>query len=176
MGLSFRIFAADHGDKWPWQVPENEGGSLELASKQEGPWRHFLTLSNELNHPRLLWCPMDPEKRPATAFGASATNRDATVFSGNGNISYFLALTPTNRNQSGEQADDILAGDRNVTLDGQPVSAGEAILRGGHLIGFQANTLHRGLGQLLKADGTVWQQRTRLLNPPATVTNRLLVP
>lgn len=119
---------------------------------------------------------MDPEKRPATAFGASATNREATVFSGNGNISYFLALTPTNRNQSGEQADDILAGDRNVTLDGQPVSAVEAFLLGGHLIGFQANTLHRGLGQLLKADGTVWQQRTRLLNPPASVTNRLLVP
>lgn len=176
VGLSLRIFATDHGERWPWQVPDREGGSMSFPPVREGPWRHFVTLSNELSTPGLLWCPMDRERQPAGTFWANPTNPATTVFSGNGQVSYFLGLSATDRNPSGNQADDIVAGDRNLTVDGQSIATGDARIHGGNLLGFQATSLHRGIGQLLKGDGTVWQQRNLQLGPPSSVTNRLLVP
>src|SRR5262245_34137667 len=44
LGLGARMWANDHQDKFPWQVPSQEGGTLEYATK--GPvFQHFLALS-----------------------------------------------------------------------------------------------------------------------------------
>src|SRR5258708_7561361 len=47
IGLSFRLFANDNGDRYPAAVSTNEGGSLEFVQTSEA-FRHLQTLSNEL--------------------------------------------------------------------------------------------------------------------------------
>src|SRR6476661_5082188 len=32
VGLAFRIWANDHGDKFPWQVAAKDGGTLEFSN------------------------------------------------------------------------------------------------------------------------------------------------
>jgi hypothetical protein len=80
IGLAFKIWAGDHGDKWPFQISTNEGGTLELCNRDaEGFDRnalaHFLVMSNELSTPKLLCCPHDESKILAADWGKlSGTN------------------------------------------------------------------------------------------------------
>ena len=75
IGIATRIYATDNIDRFPWQVPQAEGGSAEFATPKSdtdavldsngrpifdaGAWRHFQALSNELSNPKVLRCPRD---------------------------------------------------------------------------------------------------------------------
>ena len=64
IGLAFRMWSNDHGDKFPWDVAAsatNGPGTKEFAGSGE-VWRHFLAISNELNTPKVLACPTDRER------------------------------------------------------------------------------------------------------------------
>lgn len=180
VGLALRIFATDHDQQWPWNVPISEGGSARPTQNPELLWRHFLVLSNELGSPKRLWCPKDSSKRLAEAFHLTPTNRDAVLFAGNQHVSYFLALNANTNDLRGGAADEILAGDRNLTVEGQPVTAGKSTLGEGQTISFNRRTLHRLYGQLLFADGSVEQVGSLQLagRSPGwpSATNLLLIP
>src|SRR3978361_1996793 len=47
IGMSFKIWADDHGGNYPTFISQTNGGSMEFDT---GPnaWRHFRALSNEL--------------------------------------------------------------------------------------------------------------------------------
>ncbi len=104
IGLAFKIWAGDHGDKYPFQVSTNAGGTLELCDRDaEGFDRnalaHFLVMSNELSTPLLLCCPHDGSKIPIRDWGKlSSTNlsyrlrTDAKV--SDSNPSEILAVCP----------------------------------------------------------------------------------
>jgi hypothetical protein len=67
IGLSFRTWAIDHNDKFPFNVSTNLGGTLELCAHgpdgfDKNAAMHFLVMSNELSTPSILVCPSD--KRP----------------------------------------------------------------------------------------------------------------
>jgi len=78
IGLAFRTWEIDHDDRFPFNVPSKEGGTLE--SRAPGPdgfdanaWKHFQVVSNELGTPRILVCPADLDaskraKQPAMDF------------------------------------------------------------------------------------------------------------
>jgi hypothetical protein len=73
IGLAFRVWAGDHNDRFPFNVPSSEGGTMELrAEGQDGfdrnPAQVFQIMSNELATPRILICPADPSKQPALDF------------------------------------------------------------------------------------------------------------
>lgn len=73
VNLALRIWATDHGDKFPFQVSRSQGGTLELCQPDgEGYDRnaaqHFQVMANELNTPRLLICPADKSKQAADSF------------------------------------------------------------------------------------------------------------
>lgn len=73
IGLAFRQWALDNGDRFPFNVATNEGGTLEwCALDGEGfdasAFRHFQVLSNELNTPLVLICPKDTGRKPANDF------------------------------------------------------------------------------------------------------------
>src|SRR6184192_311118 len=53
IGLAFRMWSNDHGEKFPFAVSTNKGGSLEFIGPGE-VFRHYLLVSNELNSPRVL--------------------------------------------------------------------------------------------------------------------------
>ena len=97
IGLSFRVWAIDHQDRYPFNVPTKEGGTMELKEAgadgfDPNPARIFQVMSNELNTPKILVCPADPSKQPALDF----LNLKA------GNVSYQVR-SGTNVNETNPQ-------------------------------------------------------------------------
>lgn len=76
IGLSFRIWSNDHGERFPWQetiknggiVPDSGGGATQIMLKFGSILAAFQCVSNELTVPKVLVCPTDTTKVKATAF------------------------------------------------------------------------------------------------------------
>jgi prepilin-type N-terminal cleavage/methylation domain-containing protein len=134
VGLAFRIFATDNGDKFPMSVPASEGGSADwsvtLAAPTATPaqqnanfiWRHFSALSNELSTPKIIVCPSDKatEANNWSTGGVANATTGITPFNNNKYLSYFVGM------EADETRPQIwLAGDRNMTNGaGKPVRSG----------------------------------------------------
>lgn len=145
IGLSFRIFATDHQDHFPMEISTKQGGSLEFLG---GPAsRHFVVMSNELATPAVIVCPDDPMRRAARSFSAVRET----------NVSYFVGLRATL-----DKPQDILAGDRNLTTNGVPVSPGVVELTTNVVVGWSSEIPH-GVGSVAMADGSVQQWPLRRL-------------
>src|SRR5262245_12764834 len=108
IGLSFRLWANDNGDRYPMAVSTNNGGSLEFVQTPDA-FRHFRTLSNELSTPKVIVCPKD-SRMPATNWWS--TDLD------NSKVSYFVGLEAVET-----YPQMILSGDRNITT-GYPLRNG----------------------------------------------------
>lgn len=109
IGLGFISFAHDHGDRFPFQVPVKDGGTLELIQLARQAqddvyyaYAHFQAISNEVNEPRIFACPAD-YRTPA------ATMREMK----NENLSYLIAI-----NAEFAKPDSLLAADRHMRVDG----------------------------------------------------------
>ena len=151
IGLSFTLWADDHGDRYPSVVDISEGGSKTLPET----WQHFMTMSNELVTPKILHCPSDSAKRIAGDFSGSTT----TGLGGmkNAAVSYAIG-TSAGPDKPGMH----LAGDRNlIGEDGQ--SCGPAAING---VITQLkiadnprwdNTIHINAGNMILADGSAHQ-------------------
>ena len=144
VGLAFRMWANDHGDKFPWNVPSKDGGTLEFSNSVQ-VWRHFDIASNELNSPRVLSCPLDT--------GRIRTNVWPIA---NQKISYFIGLDADET-----KPNSILSGDRNL-------STNNLILSG--VVSFQSagavrwtSTIHTNEGDIGLADGSGQQVAGRAL-------------
>lgn len=164
IALASQLWAGDHGDKFPMQVPESQGGSLEGArAGHVAPT--FLLMSNELQSPKILVCVDDKDRYPLPKFFEELTERK---------ISYFIAL-----DAEYPAPGSVLAGDRNIEVVGsrEPVPGlltftNSVYLRWTHL-------LHGGEGNVAYADGSVQQATTRDLQKIFALglrTNRLVVP
>ena len=108
VGLSFRIFATDNGDRFPMALSTNEGGSSEFTTVANASfsYRHFAAMSNELSTPKIIVCPSDGAKTEATnwTLHLNVLKNKAT--------SFFVGLdADETRPQS------LLSGDRNLTND-----------------------------------------------------------
>src|SRR5262249_34461126 len=73
IGLAFRTWALDNGDKYPMSVSVTNGGTMELVGSRL-VFPHFLVMSNELSTPKVLVCPAQNEKEivAATTFDRNA--------------------------------------------------------------------------------------------------------
>jgi prepilin-type N-terminal cleavage/methylation domain-containing protein len=94
VGLAFRMWANDNGDKFPFQAGYR--GDIQNI---------YRCMSNELNSPKVLACPSDSKTRATTFYDNG--------FAQGPNLSYF----------AGQDAEEtkpqtILSGDRNVTWNG----------------------------------------------------------
>lgn len=108
IGLSFRLWAGDNGDKFPMHVSTNVGGTMERVA-DGSVYPHFALLSNELSTPKLLICPNDSKRTAATNF---ASLRDA-------NLSYFIIPEAEEM-----QPEMWVTGDRNLTANQVPLKPG----------------------------------------------------
>jgi prepilin-type N-terminal cleavage/methylation domain-containing protein len=93
VGLAYRMFATEHDGRFPSNTAVNDGGVAGYD-----PAGVYNCMQNELNTPKILYCPSDAQKVKAVVWGAVD----------NGSISYFTA----------EGADEtkpqtLLSGDRN---------------------------------------------------------------
>ncbi len=100
IGLGMRLWAEDHEGKYPWQVDQNQGGGMPNGTENATVNFQFLIASNELATTKILLCPNDTRRIPATNWATCAMT----------NISYCL----------GNDADDkkprnLLVADRNLS-------------------------------------------------------------
>lgn len=108
IGLGLLLYAQDNKDRFPWQVSTNQGGTEELISSGTAA-DHYLKLTQYLRSPRHFVCPTDANRIAATNVATFGVE----------NLSYFLAL-----NASTNSAQAILAGDRHLVVNQQPVKRG----------------------------------------------------
>ncbi|MBI2949525.1 MAG: prepilin-type N-terminal cleavage/methylation domain-containing protein [Verrucomicrobia bacterium] len=172
VGLSFRIFATDNGDRFPMSVSTNEGGSSEFAIAASATaipqvWRHFAAMSNELSTPKIIVCPADGSKTEATNWGV-VLPAGHLIKLGNKATSFFV----------GQDADEtrpqsLLSGDRNVT-NGGGTHIARANIDKSQVIKLGTNhtstigagwskDMHQNQGNVVLGDGSVQQISTARL-------------
>jgi prepilin-type N-terminal cleavage/methylation domain-containing protein len=165
VGLGFRIWSNDHGDRFPWLVGTADAGVMDYGG--QGKYAAvdcYRAASNELNSPKILVCNSDVSKTKATIFlppaNVNAPPAGTVAFKDGaanaGNLSYFM----------GDDADEtkpskILSGDRNLIPN-----AGANIQSGGMLsfvddaAALKAQwdgTIHQKQGNIGLSDGSVAQ-------------------
>jgi prepilin-type N-terminal cleavage/methylation domain-containing protein len=102
VGLAFRIYSNDNGEKFPWLVAAPDG-ARGLAMVE-----NYRSASNQLNTPKVLVCPSDGGKSKSSDF-------DPARFS-NTNVSYSLGYDSANLNNPAAdetKPQSILTADRN---------------------------------------------------------------
>ncbi len=179
IGLAFRIFATDNDGLFPFQISTNEtvatnhppvsesGGTREFAQDAASAWRHFAAISNELSTPLILRCPNDKERTAARRFSEFTNNRF---------LSYTLGLSA-----SEEQPQSILSSDRNLLLDGTPLTNSFVRFRTNANLAWDRR-IHKFAGNVLLGDGSVQQFTAGWLSAqfrdafPAMGTNVLVIP
>jgi competence protein ComGC len=144
--VAFRMWADDHGERFPWEVSTNDGGSREFIGTGK-PFLHFQTASNELNSPKVLVCPQDTSKLPLP-FRQGQTEPPFNFLS-NSNVSYFVGV-----NAQMNEPKRLLAGDRHISTNGTLSSGLLQIPTADDLE--WAPALHRG-GNLATANGSAYQ-------------------
>jgi len=144
VGLAFRIWEGDNGDKYPMQVSVTNGGAMELAVTGN-ICAIFCAISNELSTPKILHCTADTEHTAATNF---------TTDFNNGKISYFIGVDANNAHPQ-----MILSGDDNLKVNGVRVRSGILTLWTTSAVAWTKER-HNGAGNIGLADGSVWQITT----------------
>ena len=109
IGIAFKIWEGDNVGKNPMEVSVREGGAKELAETGNVA-AVFQVMSNAINDPRILICPLDKKARLAGNW---------TTEFGNQNISYFVSLGASN-----SYPQLIVTGDANLAAKGMPVKSG----------------------------------------------------
>jgi len=150
IGLSFTMWAGDHGERFPSTVDASEGGSKMVLET----WGHFITMTNELVTPKILHCPSDPAKQIASDFSDSATGLRTLK---NAAISYAVGTGAVPDRPAAH-----LAGDRNLLgRDGQ--GCGPAAIFG-FITQLRVtdnprwdSTMHVNAGNMVLADGSAHQ-------------------
>jgi prepilin-type N-terminal cleavage/methylation domain-containing protein/prepilin-type processing-associated H-X9-DG protein len=164
VGLSYRIYASDNQDRFPFQVSTNAGGTLELRNDV---FAQFRILSNELSTPKILLCP-----RMYRA-ASEATNWSDLNPS---NVSYYVGLTASESNTN-----SILSGDTGFNINQQAPNSGLNQIRSADVIAYPKN-FHDGTGRanVLRADGSVLRPNNKewpnLLSQAATPKNLFVFP
>ena len=163
IGLAFRIWEGDNGNKFPMEISATNADAMKLIAggKAYVLWQ---MMSNELSTPKLLYCVADTEHNYGTNF--------TTGFS-DANISYFFGLdATTNATQM------LLAGDDNLAVNDVPARTGILKLWTNSPVVWTKNR-HDGSGNICLADGSVQQVTTQGLISAisnAAAPSRLVIP
>jgi prepilin-type processing-associated H-X9-DG protein len=179
IGLAYRQWSLDSGDKFPMQVSVTNGGARELAEAGK-VYPVFLVMSNELNTPKLLICTeeSDPRRVMANTFGPATLNSTSGHYSvpltNDNNVSYFVGLDADETKPT-----TLLGGDDNFLVKGSKPARGLFQLRTNQALQW-TNQRHNRRGNLVFADGSVASVENRsvaeVLAKTGMATNRLVLP
>ncbi|HTI68413.1 MAG TPA: type II secretion system protein [Candidatus Limnocylindria bacterium] len=142
IGLGFRLWAADNGDKFPWGLSTTNGGSYGTKDWVD----HFRRCSNELTTAKILLCPADRTNRVGTNW---------VNLRGDKNVSYFVCF-----NADDKKPASVVAGDRNVIGGGGGFDATWTPFMGTSIDAAWSSGLHSKQGNLLFGDGSVQNSKT----------------
>ncbi len=169
MGIAFRMWEGDNGDKYPMQVILTNNETMKLVTHGNA-FLLWQTMSNELSTPKILHCPEDKQRTNAVSFSQGFSDA---------NISYFFSLDGVEAHPN-----MILDGDDNLAVDGVRVKPGILNLWTNNITWTKER--HRGNGNIGMADGSVMQATGEGLNstvvsstsgvPTNNVPNRWVIP
>jgi len=174
VGLSFRLWSGDNGDRYPMVVANTEGGASTAVGVvgDGGTWQANLfngatwfpkglvgiysCMSNELNTPKVLYCPSESVGtiQQAQVFGPSTAS--TTGFQNDSGTSYFVGVDANETSPSMFLAGDhnLGTGNNQVTHATRFVSAGTNLNWAATTIGWQDNQ-HSKAGNICLSDGSV---------------------
>jgi prepilin-type N-terminal cleavage/methylation domain-containing protein len=145
VGLAYRMFSNDHGDKFPFDTAINDGGSTPGFGSAALWCANYTNMSNELTSPKVLNCPSDTGR----------TKESAWINVNETKISYFVGLDADEG-----KPQTMLAGDRNITKSlptaGSGVLTWNAPTATDLLTGWLATT-HNRAGNIGLGDGSAQQ-------------------
>lgn len=181
IGLAYRGWAIDNGDKYPMAVTgspgmpdpanggNNRGGARDCIPQEGQPatftWYMYAVMSNELSNPKLLVCPADDNTRiAATTFarqlpktGTTTTGTKQIAFGGNTNISYAVGIDAKDA-----YPNMFLALDRNLAADVGYAAYSNTVVALGTNINVPplqtvvwSDAIHKKNGNVALADGSV---------------------
>jgi prepilin-type processing-associated H-X9-DG protein/prepilin-type N-terminal cleavage/methylation domain-containing protein len=169
IGLGFRIWQQDNGE-YPMQFRTNGFDGPAYANQQQ-MFIYFQVLSNEVTNPKLMFCPEDKKRSPATDF--------STGFNSS-HVSYFAGL-----NADEQVPMTLLAGDRNI-VTGTPPKNGVLEITTNQVSNLNDQSvqwtkeIHKNAGNVLFADSHVEQLTSKKLREAlltsSLATNRLVLP
>lgn len=163
ISFAFRVWANDNADRFPMQVLLADGGTMELVPSGN-VFPHFQAMSNELSIPKLLVCPQDRERSPATNFTSDFNDT---------RISYFVGV-----DAEPGRPEMFLTGDRNIMVGRVQLPHGLTALGTNSAAGW-SRKIHKYRGHVALCDGSVNavdNQGLRKLLAQSGVTNRLAIP
>ena len=156
VGVGHRLFSNDHGDKYAFDVNQNEGGPAKPFNASD----LYNCMSNELVSPKILACNSDTGKSKAGDFLNNSINsfgKQGTPNLNQDNCSYFVGI-----DASETQPVTILSGDRNVNggslnnlSDAPKVFSGANMALG--TVYWDTATIHNNAGNCGLGDGSVQQ-------------------
>jgi prepilin-type processing-associated H-X9-DG protein len=177
VGFAFRIWAGDNEDKYPMELSLTNGGAMEAIASGDLV-TVFEVMSNDLNTPKILYCPAaDSTRHQASAFGRtprSVNNYASIPFSGNSNVTYFVGMDANTNLPSA-----FLSGDDNFLVGTNSTKSGILSLNTNSPLAW-SKTRHDKVGNIGLADGSVQGfSSSALFNALANTgveTNRLALP
>lgn len=158
VGLSFRIYANDNGDRYPQLVSVDLGGASDAYDNGQLVYRIFQVMSNELSVPKTLACPAD-SIQISTSWVASTSGGDFN----SSRVSYFVG-----RDAEDTRPNMLLSGDRNIG-NSPTTTPPSALLAGRQVIGTNpidiawSDRIHQQAGNIGLSDGSVQQVTRQLL-------------
>lgn len=159
LSLAVRVAAADERTGYPAAWAATHLRPSGVPDDGAAAWFRGL----KLGQPTLLVCPADT-RRPARTLAELK----------NENLSYFVGL---DADETRPQA--LLAGDRNLSVNGAPVASGWLLVTTNHVLGLTGE-LHGYSANIALADGSVQSFEPRRLREHLAqvglATNRFLVP
>jgi prepilin-type N-terminal cleavage/methylation domain-containing protein len=162
MGTAVRLWADDHGDRYPMQVSTSDGGAMEFVALGD-VIRAFRCMSNELSTPKLVCCPADM-RDPASNFASLTTS----------NVSYFIGMDAEEKRER-----MFLAGDRNWVINGKEAVPGLVSISTNDVLAWNGK-LHKQPGNVCLADGSAQKftspQLQAAMRHSGTNVNRLVFP
>jgi prepilin-type processing-associated H-X9-DG protein len=141
IGLAFRIWKGNNGDRFPMEISATNADVMKLITNDKA-YVFWQMMSNELSTPKILHCTADTEHAAATNF--------TTGFS-DANISYFFNL-------DGDETypQMILTGDDNLVVDGTRVEPGVLNISTNSFVAWTKER-HNEAANIGLADGSVQQ-------------------
>jgi Tfp pilus assembly protein PilE len=153
--IALMYWSSDHGDRLPWGVSTNSGGSMEWVESEPAAmqFRPLQSLSEGSFRPQMLICPADPSREAA----ASVETLENT------NLSYFINVAVPGLSASPRPSEVVLMGDRNLNVNGRALTTGLISVSNTSNVEWTSD-IHKNGGCFLFLDGHAEFVKTQGLN------------